>query len=580
MSQENLNTPQAAIPQIQANVEPGLNEGLGEHTEATESFDAIYKEFERTNKRREGEDGKQIRATVIAVKEDAVYLDIGFKTEGILPIAALGAKASEVKPSDTFLVSVKGRNGEGYYEVSLIKVAAPKDWTSLQKAFDDAATITGTVTAVVKGGFSVDVGVRAFMPVSRSGVREAADQEKLVGQEIRCRIIKLDEADEDVVVDRRSIMEAEERGIKEQRFGEVREGDTVHGSVRSLTDYGAFIELNGVDGLLHISDISWSRVSKPSDVLSVGQQVEVKVLKVDPESKRIALGMKQLLPHPWDGIEERLKAGDRVHGIVTRATDFGAFVEIEPGVEGMVHVSEMSWAKKVRKASDALKAGESVEVVILGINPTERRMALGLKQALGDPWAEVPERFPNGSTIEGPVVSFTTFGAFVQVTEGVEGMIHISEIVADKRLNHPQDVLRIGQIIKAKVLEFDREKRQMRLSMKALIPTGLDEFLAEHTVGDVVTGRLVEIKDGSALVELGEGIRVRCPMPMAVEEVKETVSQPLDLSALTTMLSAQWKGASTAKSAKPDLPQAGQMRSFRITTLNPEAKEVQIEAVK
>jgi small subunit ribosomal protein S1 len=549
---------------------------IGE-AEETESFDAIYKEFEKANRRREGEDGKQIRATVVSVTAESVFLDIGYKTEGILPLAALAGKT--VEPGDTLQVSSRGRNEEGYYDVSLLKVAVPKDWSSLTRAFEEGTPVTGTVTGVVKGGLTVDVGVRAFLPASRSGVRDAAEMEKLIGQQILCKLTKVDEADEDVVVDRRSVLEAEEKTVKERRFGEVNEGDIVTGTVRSLAEYGAFIELGGVDGLLHISDISWQRVAKPSDVLTVGDEVQVKVLKVDPASKRIGLGMKQLLPHPWDGIEDRLKIGDRLQGTVTRATDFGGFVEVEPGVEGMVHVSEMSWAKKVRKASDVLKPGDSVSVIVLGISVPERRMALGLKQALGDPWEEIPTKYPVGSTIEGKVSSFTSFGAFVTVEEGVEGMIHISEIVADKRLNHPSDALRVGLVVKAKVLEIDRDRRQIKLSMKQLIPTGLDEFLDEHTVGDVVSGRIVEIKDAIALVELGEGIRVSCPMAAKVEEVQPMVTQALDLSALTTMLSAQWKGSAPSKAKKPDAPQAGQMRSFRLIGLDKEKKTIQLEAV-
>lgn len=549
---------------------------IGE-AEETESFDAIYKEFEKANRRRDGEDGKQIRATVVSVTAESVFLDIGYKTEGILPIAALLGKT--VETGDTLQVSSKGRNEEGYYDVSLLKVAVPKDWSSLTKAFEEGTPVTGTVTGVVKGGLTVDVGVRAFLPASRSGVRDAAEMEKLVGQQILCKLTKVDEADEDVVVDRRSVLEAEEKTIKERRFGEVNEGDVVTGTVRSLADYGAFVELGGVDGLLHISDISWQRVAKPSDVLTVGDEIQVKVLKVDPASKRIGLGMKQLLPHPWDGIEDRLKVGDRLQGMVTRATDFGGFVEVEPGVEGMVHVSEMSWAKKVRKASDVLKPGDSVSVIVLGISVAERRMALGLKQALGDPWEEIPAKFPVGSTVEGKVSSFTSFGAFVTVEEGVEGMIHISEIVADKRLNHPSDALRVSQVVKAKVLEIDRERRQMKLSMKQLIPTGLDEFVDEHGVGDVVSGRIVEIKDGVALVELGEGIRVKCVMAAQVEEIQPTVTQALDLSALTTLLSAQWKGSAPTKGKKPDAPQAGQMRSFRLIGLDKEKKSIELEAL-
>jgi small subunit ribosomal protein S1 len=245
-------------------------------------------------------------------------------------------------------------------------------------------------------------------------------------------------------VDRRVLTEEEDRSTRERRYGELKEGETVSGEVRSLTGYGAFVNIGGVDALLHIGDISWSRVNKPEDVLTVGQQIEAKVLKIDPEKQRISVGMKQLLPHPWDAVAATLKAGDRVHGVVTRVTDFGAFVELEPGVEGLIHLSEMSWAKKVRKPSDVLKTGDTVEAVVLGVNMGERRLSLGLKQTLGDPWAEAEQKFPAGSAIEGPVTSFTKFGAFVQLAEGVEGMVHVSEITAEKHIHHPQDVLRPG----------------------------------------------------------------------------------------------------------------------------------------
>ena len=292
---------------------------------------------------------------MIAVTADSVLLDIGYKSEGILPLAEFESKGEDVKPGDKLLVSVKGRDPDGYYELSRSKISRPKDWSALEKAFAAKATIVGTVTGVVKGGLSVDVGVRAFMPASRSGARDAAELEKLVGQEIRCRITKLDVTEEDVVVDRRALAEEEERAGKERRYAEVKEGDTVNGTVRSLTDYGAFVDLGGVDGLLHVSDISWSRVNKPEDVLTVGQEIEAKVLKVDTEKQRISLGMKQLLPHPWDSVPEKYKSGDRVRGTVSRVADFGAFVELEPGVEGLVHISEMSWAKKVRTPSDLVK---------------------------------------------------------------------------------------------------------------------------------------------------------------------------------------------------------------------------------
>ena len=397
-----------------------------------------------------------------------------------MPLAAFQSAGETVKPGDKLPVSVKGRDPEGYYELSRQKIAQPRDWSSLEQAFADKATIVGTVTGVIKGGFSVDVGVRAFMPASRSGVRDAAEMEKLVGQEIRCRIIKLDATEEDVVVDRRALAEEEERAVKERRYSEIREGETVRGTVRSLTDYGAFVDLGGVDGLLHVGEIAWGRVNKPADVLSLGQQIEARVLKVDPEKRRISLGMKQLQKDPWDSAVEKYKLGERARGTVTRVLEFGAFVELEPGIEGLIHVSEMSWAKKVRIASDVVKPGETVEVVVLGVNQAEHRIALGLKQALGDPWANVAQSFAVGSVIEGPVTSLTKFGAFVQLAEGIEGMIHVSDISAEKRIEYPQDVLKVGQLVKAQVLAVDTAKRLLRLGMKQLVPTSLDEYIAEH----------------------------------------------------------------------------------------------------
>src|ERR1700733_5398002 len=545
--------------------------------ESGESFDAIFSEYEQSHART-SEGGRQIDGTVVAVSVDSVFVDIGYKTEGVLPLAPFQSANEEVKPGDKLLVAVKGRNLEGYYELSRFKVEQPRDWASLERAFEDKAPIAGTVTGVVKGGVSVDVGVRAFMPASRSGTRDAAELEKLVGQQIRCRIIKLDVADEDVVVDRRVLTEEEDRSTRERRYGELKEGETVHGEVRSLTGYGAFVNIGGVDALLHIGDISWSRVNKPEDVLSVGQEIEAKVLKIDPEKQRISVGMKQLLPHPWDALA--LKAGDRVHGVVTRVADFGAFVEIEPGVEGLIHLSEMSWAKKVRKPSDVLKPGDTVEAVVLGVNMGERRLSLGLKQTLGDPWAEVEQKFPAGSAIEGPVTSFTKFGAFVQLADGVEGMVHVSEISAKKHIHHPQDVLRMGQMVKAQVLEVDKTKRQVRLSMKKRTSVTVEEYLADHPAGSVVTGRIVEVAQGLARVELGEGIegvyRTGAESPAAEAPAAEG---KVDLSALSSMLKARWKGGPSNVAAKPEAINAGQIRSFRIARMEPDARKLELELV-
>ena len=554
---------------------PNSQSPESQSTESAQSFGDILSQFQTTPTHR-APGGQQLEGTVIAVTDEAVFFDIGYKSEGILPVTAL--QGETLKPGDKALVTVKGRDLDGYYELSRFKVERPMDWSALEKAFADKSPALGTVTAVVKGGFNVDVGVRAFMPASRSGVREASEMGNLVGQEIRCRIIKLDVADEDVVVDRRAVAEEEERAARERMYGRIKEGDTVTGSVRSLMDYGAFVDLGGVDALLHVGDISWGRINKPADVLSVGQQLEVKVLKLanEGEKRRISVGLKQLQPHPWDAVAGKYKVGDRVRGTVSRLMDFGAFVELEPGIEGLIHISEMSWAKsKVRKTSDVVKPGEIVEAIILGINPAEHRISLGLKQALGDPWVDVPQRHPIGSEVQGPITSLMKFGAFVQLSEGVEGMIHVSEMSAEKRISHPAEVLRVGQVVKALVIGVDSEKRQMKLSMKQLVPTGLDEYLAEHKEGDVVTGRLVD--ESGTRVELGEGIHATCKAGSAASTTA-AASAPAkaDLSSLSSMLEARWKTGAGAP-VKSEPARAGQVRSFRIARLDRAAKKIEVQ---
>jgi len=549
------------------------------NSESVESFADILSQYEQTSSHA-GEERRGFNGTVVAVTAESVLVDIGFKTEGILPLADFTKAGETVKRGDKIPVSIKGRDPEGYYELSRMKVERPRDWSALEKAFAEKAPIAGVVTAVVKGGLSVDVGVRAFMPASRSGAREAADVEKLVGQEIRCRIIKLDTADEDVVVDRRAVLEEEEQEAKEKRYSQVKEGETVTGTVRSLTDFGAFVDIGGVDALLHVADISWGRVNKPADVLKPGQEVEARVLKVDAAKRRIAIGLKQLQPHPWELAGEKYKAGDRVQGTVTRLAEFGAFVELEKGVEGLIHLSEMSWSKKVRKPADAVKAGEQVEVAVLGVNQAERRISLGLKQVLGDPWAEVPRKFPVDSQVEGKVTSLQKFGAFVELAEGVEGMVHVGDISAEKRINHPQEALKVGQTVKALVLEADVAKRRLRLGMKQLVPTGLDEYIAEHKAGDVVTGRMGDVSGGRARVELGEGVPATCRIQSGPARGGE--SQPAgdktDLSSLTSMLEAKWKkGGATGGAAGDDAPRSGQIRSFRIVKLDAALKRIEVE---
>ncbi|HZL56641.1 MAG TPA: 30S ribosomal protein S1, partial [Bryobacteraceae bacterium] len=545
-------------------------------SDAESSFGDILSQFEQTHTH-EAPGEKGIEATVVAVREDKVFFDVGQKIEGVMDASLLRDDKGliELKPGDTVQVGVNGRNEEGYLQLSLIKVERPKDWSGLRKAFDEKLTIAGTVTAVIKGGLAVDIGMRAFMPASRSGARDVPEMQTLIGQEIECRIIKLDTDKEDIVVDRRVVLEEERSKAKEARFHELKTGDVVRGTVRSLLEYGAFIDIGGVDGMLHVADISHGRVNKPADVLTPGQELDVKILKVDPAKKRISLGLKQLQPDPWTTAADKFHVGDRVKGTVARVTDFGAFVELEPGLDGLIHLSEMSWSKKVRKPADVVKPGETVEVSVLGVNPADKRISLGLKQALGDPWDEVEKKYPVGAVVEGPVTQLKQFGAFVQVTEDVEGMIHVGDIVHEKRINHPQDVLKVGQVVKAQVLENDREKRRLRLGLKQLQPTSLDEYISEHKEGDVVTGRVTDVKGNRIAVELGEGVQAHFNIAPQEQKQEQKAAPAADVSALSSMLASRWKGRAGDVSSsggdtgpKRDIPKHGQIRSFRITKLD------------
>lgn len=554
------------------------------------SFGDILTQFERQQSEHGAHDtpGQTLQGTVVTVHDDNVIVDIGRKTEGIVSTERLKDETGAVfvKPGDTLTVTLTGRSDE-YYTLSVIKAERPKDWSGLEEAFAEGRIIGGRVAEVVKGGLRVDVGARAFMPASRSGARDVPDMEKLVGQEIRCKITKLDVEKDDIVVDRRVVLEQEEKERKEAVLASVQEGQVILGSVKTLMDFGAFVDIGGIDGLLHVTDMSWTRVNKPSDLLKVGDQVEVKVLKVNPENRKISLGVKQLQPDPWTLAAATFKVGDRLRGSVVRLTDFGAFVNLSPGVDGLVHVSEMSWSKKIRKPSDVVAVGDSVEVVVLGVNPSDKRISLGLKQALGDPWEEAETKYPVGAVVEGAVTNMTNFGAFVDLGSGVEGMIHVGDITREKRLEHPREVLQTGHVVKAQVLEFDRSKHRIRLGMKQLEPTSTDHYIAEHQVGDTVTGRVVDVKGDRAKVELGEGVFGTCKLA-AAEGTESRVSgrsgvaERVDISNVTAMLAAKWKkgageSAGSAGSQDKSVVKPGQIRSFRIAGIDTAQKRIQLE---
>jgi small subunit ribosomal protein S1 len=554
---------------------------------ADRSFADILNEFEsgrgitrpdaaagKGKRKRKSAGPQSLRGTVVGVSGDFILIDYGAKAEGLIPSAdLLDAEGNlAVKRGDAFDVTVTGYNDEGMATLSRVTGPRPRDWDQLRQAFEAKEVVAGRVTGAVKGGFTVDVGTRAFMPASRSGARDAADMEKLVGQEIRCRIIKLDVDEEDVVVDRRAVMEEEASQVRRNTIETLEEGAVVRGTVRSLTGYGAFVDVGGVDGLLHVGDISWSRVTDPSTQLKVGDALDLKVLKVDKQTGKISLGLKQMSPDPWEYAMATLNPGDRVKGEVTRLTDFGAFVEVLPGVEGLIHVSEMSWTKRIQRPSDVLKKGERVEAVVLKLDRTGPRLSLGLRQVLGNPWDTIKERYPEGRIVEGKVTRLAKFGAFVEVEEGIEGLVHVSEFSSEKRIEHPSEVVKAGQVVRAMVLAADPETKRLKLGLKQLEPTAADHFAQQAVVGDRVSGRVLEVRGNKVIVELGDGVQGVC----LVESTAPGRPAPLSGGSLAEQLAAVWKGGFKPASPGSEPYREGQVRSFTIKAMDPAAKKIEL----
>lgn len=521
-----------------------------------------------------------VKGHVLRITPEGAYVDVGRKTDGLLSIEYLPQKQGQIQLElgQQLEVTINGRTEDGYYRLATTRVEVPKDWSALEEAFEKKLTISGVVKEVIKGGMRVEVaGERAFMPASRSGARDVADMAKLVGQTIECRITKLDKEKEDLVVDRRVILEELSAQRKQEAFGAIQEGQVLQGRVRTLTDFGAFVSLGDVDGLLHVSDMSWTRVSKPSEVVSEGQEIEVKVLKVNRESRKISLGLKQLQAEPWTQVGEKFQVGQRVQGKVTRLVDFGAFIELLPGVEGLVRTIDLSWDKKVRKPGDVVNPGDVVEVQILDLKLAEKKIGLGLKQLVADPWAEAKKKWPLGSIFEGPIVDLQKFGAFVDLGPGVEGMIHVADITREKRVEHPKDVLAVGQVVKAAVTDYENDRRRIRLSIKQLEPTSADHFIAEHQVGEVVTGRVSDVKDGKIKVQLAEGVTGVCLLPKSESATTSSSGGgKADLSTLSAMLNKRWKEGGPAEGSKNEV-RVGQIRQFKITALDAANKRIDIE---
>jgi len=553
------------------------------------SFGDVLRQFELEHQQQETSNAA-LEGTVLSVSVEAIMVDIGRKQEGVLIPGADGVPR-DIAAGAKVLVNVTGRTEDGYYQLSTIRIEQPKDFTALQAAFDEKQVISGTVTEQVKGGLRVDVGVPAFLPASRSGVREVAELESLVGKQIQCRVTKLDVSNPDrpdVVVDRRGVLEEEAAKAKREAFEKLSEGMIVNATVRNVTDFGAFLEIMpGVDGLLHVADISWNRVDKPSSVMKPGDSLQVKILRINRETRKISLGLKQLTPDPWSQAAEQFKPGERVRGKVVRLTDFGAFVELLPGVDGLIHLSEMSWTKRVRKPSDILQSGETVEAVVLGVNPAEKRISLGLKQALGNPWDDIEKKFPVGAIVEGPVSSLAQFGAFVTLAEGIDGMVHIADIQRDKKLQHPKEVLNVGQVVRAQVTEVDKDKRRIRLSMKQLEPTAADLFIQEHQLGETLTARVAEVHRGEARVEVADGVTARCKLKETAPVEEPSAAAGGSIDDWTQLLKSRWKGgvggsagAGGAKGPAGDSKESvkpGGTYRFRITSMDAASRRIEVE---
>jgi len=519
-----------------------------------------------------------LQGVIVSVRDDGAFVDVGEKSEAFLPVAgSKRTKKPDWKPGDQIEVTVSGRAADGYLLLSSVESTRPGEWSEIEVAYASGSIVVGKVIDVVKGGLAVDVGVRGFLPASRSGERDQESLEALVGEEIRCRIAQLDIDDRNVILDRRVLIEEERNKQRQVALDGLAEGAVLKGIVRTIRDFGAFVDLGGVDALLHISDISWGRVDRVESVLKEGDEIEVKVLRVDDDGRRIAVGRKQLEADPWSYVAENVQVGDKISGRVTRLKDFGAFVEITPGAEGLIHISEMSWSRRLRHPSDVLQEGDDVEVVVLDIDLVKKRVGLGLKQALGDPWDRAEQDTPPGSVIEGVVRKTTNFGAFVEVIEGVEGLLHISDITSDRRLNHPNEVVRVGDKIRVKVLELNRERRRLKLGMKQLEPTEQDRFLESVKAGDTVTGRVLRLRGAEVDVELGEGVEGVCLLRATGDAPEQNApSAEGDVSSLSAMLSAKWRGGGGSSVPESELHE-GQLRSFRIASIDPDRGSVTLE---
>jgi small subunit ribosomal protein S1 len=482
----------------QANADGGMD--AEEYERLLDMYDVSFKNFA---------EGEVVRGIVLQVSDSEVIVDVGYKSEGIIPVDEFKDESGKitVKAGDTVDVLLeKTEDKEGYVVLSKEKAEKMKVWDEVERAYQERRVVVGRVIERVKGGLAVDIGVRAFLPGSQVDLRPVRNLDSLRGQELRMRVIKVNKKRGNIVLSRKAVLEEENAEKKRDTLETLEEGKILMGTVKNITEYGAFVDLGGLDGLLHITDMSWGRINHPSEVLNVGDEIKVIVLKFDRDTERVSLGYKQLKADPWTTATLKYPVGSRIKGKVVSLTDYGAFVELEEGVEGLIHVSEMSWSKKVKHPSKILTVGQEVECAVLGIDQEAHRISLGLKQTESNPWEQLVEKYPIGSKIKGKVRNLTEFGAFVEVEEGIDGLIHISDLSWTKRVKHPSEVLKKGDVVEAIVLNIDAENQRLSLGLKQLATDIWDEFFAHHKVGDIVEGKIVRLTNFGAFVELHEGI--------------------------------------------------------------------------
>lgn len=515
-------------------------------------FGAMLDQFEQ--EQAAFQEGEVVRGTVVGITERGVVIDFGYKSEGIVNQAEFMEDGElTVKRGDEVDVLVKSmETHEGFPVLSRADAVRMKAWDDLEKAYSEGTPIKGRITERIKGGLRVDIdGIAAFLPGSQIDTRPVRNLDSFRNQEIEAKVIKLNRKRSNVVLSRKALLEEQNAGKKDSTLDQIEEDIIVEGQIKNLTDYGAFVDLGGIDGLLHVTDMSWGRLQNPIELFKVGDNVQVKVLKFDRERERVSLGYKQLIPDPWASIEERFPISRRMQGTVASVADYGAFIELEPGVEGLVHVSEMSWSKRVKHPSKLVNPGDTVDVEVLSVDPKARRISLGMKQVQANPWQTLKDRYEVGSRVTGRVRNLTDFGAFIEVEDGVDGLVHVSDISWSKRIKHPGELLKKGQEIEAVITSIDAESRRLSLSIKDLEPNAWERFVTEHKPGDVVHGKIARFANFGAFVELGDNLEGLCHIS---ELSDERVDKP------------------------EDVVQIGQEMDFRVLRIDPESKKIGLSA--